>query len=206
MIRILIVFAVASLGASQNPGDFINIIGWDAIDITQAPYQASVIYQNSLVCGGSIISKKYILTAAKCVQDERLYRVRFGSNWSNRQGTVVNVAEVIIHPDFDGTNNDIAILRLQIPIRNFNAKINSIALPEADEQLVENSIATVTGFLNQGGNGGNQFSSLVKSSLSVIADAECSEVYGTITDAMICATHGTQGMGDCEGISHFLLI
>jgi secreted trypsin-like serine protease len=205
MISILIVFVVASQVASQNPGDFITILGWDAIDISQAPYQASVLYQNALVCGGSIISKDYILTAAKCVQEERLYRVRVGSKWSNRQGTVVNVALVIIHPDFDGTNNDIAILQLQNPIRNFTARINSIALPEADEQLVENSIATVTGFLNQGGNGGNQFSSLVKSSLSFISEDECSETYGTVTSSMICA-RATQGMGDCEGISHFFLI
>lgn len=48
---------------------FLNktrIVGGDVIKITEAPYQASLAFDNRFICGASIISTQYLLTAAHC--------------------------------------------------------------------------------------------------------------------------------------------
>lgn len=43
-----------------------KIVGGFPIEINAAPYQVSLRYFGSHICGGSIISEYYVLTAAHC--------------------------------------------------------------------------------------------------------------------------------------------
>lgn len=43
-----------------------RIVGGDAISISEAPYQASLAFDGKFLCGASIISNQYLLTAAHC--------------------------------------------------------------------------------------------------------------------------------------------
>ncbi len=115
MIRILIVFAIASLAQA----DIGYVVGGKDANISEVPYQISLMQHNSFTCGGSIISKSYILTAAHCVTKVGTYKVRVGSSYSYKEGTVLKVAKVTIHPEYEEPpyNNDFALLRLKTPIK-----------------------------------------------------------------------------------------
>lgn len=55
---------------TQQPLKFFpqpRIVGGRDAEINQFPYQISLRLYNQHICGGSIISKNYIITAAHCV-------------------------------------------------------------------------------------------------------------------------------------------
>lgn len=45
----------------------VRIVGGDDIDISEAPYQVSLVNKGRHSCGGTIISEDIIVTAAHCI-------------------------------------------------------------------------------------------------------------------------------------------
>lgn len=68
MIKLLVALAGVSLinAAPQHPTIVGRITGGSVTVIEQYPYQASLHYLLTLVCGASIISENYAVTAAHC--------------------------------------------------------------------------------------------------------------------------------------------
>lgn len=62
---LLIALALISKIKSEDEND-TKIVGGDLIEISAVPYQASLSYDGKFICGASIISTKYLLTASHC--------------------------------------------------------------------------------------------------------------------------------------------
>lgn len=71
-------------------------------------------------CGGSLIDRSWVLTAAHCVVNDQPadVRVRVGSLSSTEGGAVSDVEQIIVHSQYEPETNkhDIAVLRLTTPI------------------------------------------------------------------------------------------
>lgn len=84
-----------------------RIVGGFEIDITSAPWQVSLQSTNRRhFCGGSIISSKFILTAAHCTTSELVKsdpkRVKIKSGASiHREGAEKNVKRPLNHPKYN---------------------------------------------------------------------------------------------------------
>ncbi|XP_050316816.1 trypsin alpha-3-like [Bactrocera neohumeralis] len=105
-------------GAYEPDGTRLNvnekveprIINGQVVTIEQYPYLVAVQIWGSFQCGGSIISRRVVLTAAHCLEREKQphkYSIIYGE--TDIQGATSNVIQVEsfkMHPDYSNINMD----------------------------------------------------------------------------------------------------
>lgn len=71
--------------------------GYPIRNITETPWQASVLMNTVFICGGAIISDKWILTAASCIKFFTIaeFDVNVGSLHRNRGGLMIPAEKAI---------------------------------------------------------------------------------------------------------------
>jgi secreted trypsin-like serine protease len=102
-----------------------KIIGGTHDSYNDTKWIASVIRNKkhtSALCGGSLVARRYILTAAHCAKRiyERQLTVRIGSKNLFRGGVVRRVRDVFRYPGYNQSTNygDLALLELSRPVRS----------------------------------------------------------------------------------------
>ncbi|KAJ6648503.1 Trypsin-1, partial [Pseudolycoriella hygida] len=198
--------AIPSRSISRRPRLDGRIVGGIVIDITDAPYTVSLqtIYH---ICGGSIISEKWILTAAHCTDGvpPASLRIRSGSTTHASNGTVTEVARIIQHPNFSfyTLNFDFALIELKTSLI-FDSTMQPIELPEQDYDYPDDTPCIVSGWGNT--QNVNESRDRLRATVVPTVNQEiCSEAYvdfGGVTDQMICAGLLYDGGKDaCQGDS-----
>ncbi|KAH8401576.1 hypothetical protein KR009_006681, partial [Drosophila setifemur] len=86
---------VPSVGPTISP----RIMGGDTTQITSHPWMASLRVDSQHICGGTLINRKFVLTAAHCIADSNRIKVRLGG-----YGTATSVQSgkcLLLSEDFD---------------------------------------------------------------------------------------------------------
>ncbi|XP_020797847.1 serine protease SP24D [Drosophila serrata] len=200
--------AVVLLPVQSAPG-YIDgrIVGGVDAGKNQFPHQISLRNGGSHSCGGSILSRTYILTAAHCVTNEdsdgkyvavaaERLTVRSGSNDRFSGGILSQVAEVIFHENYGNFENDIALLRLDTPLI-YSASIQPIALPTVDTPVDANIIISGWGRLWHQGDLPRY---LQYNTLKSISTELCDELIGFDFPGELCLIH-EEDNGACNGDS-----
>uniref|UniRef100_A0A669CPR0 Prothrombin n=1 Tax=Oreochromis niloticus TaxID=8128 RepID=A0A669CPR0_ORENI len=122
-----------------------RIVGGDDAEVGSAPWQV-MLYKRSpqeLLCGASLISDQWILTAAHCILYPPWNKnftindilVRLGKHnraqFERNIEKIVAIDEIIVHPKYnwkENLNRDIALLHMRRPVI-FTDKIHPICLP-----------------------------------------------------------------------------
>lgn len=128
------------------------IIGGNATNINEVPYQVSLQVNGSHICGGSILNDKQIITAAHCAKySANSYQVKTGltllNSPTNNSGTY-NVEQIIVHPQYNSStsDNDIALIKVSGNII-FNSDTKSIPIATQSDNLYnEGQNTTVSGW------------------------------------------------------------
>ncbi|XP_050302594.1 chymotrypsin-2-like [Anthonomus grandis grandis] len=167
-LSVLIVFVqLTKQAALEN-----RIVNGEKVSINKYPYQVFVLNDRQ-GCGGSIISKKCILTAGHCVIKPDKYSEKTwvkqrpeeisitpGKSTIDHINSDILVEKINLHPNFKATcafingvpsvsdmKNDIAIIVLKDQLE-YSKKINKISLPPQgeSESLLYGKTAIATGY------------------------------------------------------------
>ncbi|KAK9871178.1 hypothetical protein WA026_011459 [Henosepilachna vigintioctopunctata] len=111
-----------------------RIYGGYLANIEKFPYIVSLQTkhenQRPHFCGGAIITSRFVITAAHCVDKitkEKL-RIKAGTTYLKKRGITSQIDRIIIHPKWNGHYFDFALLKLHKPLI-FSDRIRNVKLP-----------------------------------------------------------------------------
>ncbi|NXI52029.1 OVCH2 protein, partial [Chloroceryle aenea] len=201
-------------GMSSNQPRFIfsRIIGGEEAVPYSWPWQVSVQISDEHICGGAVLAREWVVTAAHCFNSRELYRDLWmivtglhdltGKEYRQKR----SVKQYIIHPSFNKTtmDSDIALLHLAEPLE-FNRYVRPVCLPAAEETVQPSRMCVVTGWGAHEGDR-EKGKKLHQLEVPILLLDTCQSYYinlpNKVTQRMICAGFPLEeGKDSCTGDS-----
>ncbi|KAG8518592.1 Transmembrane protease serine 2 [Galemys pyrenaicus] len=207
-------------GVSSKTSRQSRIVGGSNAAPGEWPWQVSLHVQGIHVCGGSIITPDWIITAAHCVEAP----LNNPSYWTVYAGILRQsfmfygggnkIQKVIVHPSYDTKtkNYDVALMKLQTPL-TFNGagpgggaepdNVRPVCLPNPGLMLEPMQSCWISGW-GATSEKGQTSEELNAANVHLIESWSCNSraVYnGLVTPAMMCAGYLQGTIDSCQGDS-----
>ncbi|XP_027697964.1 LOW QUALITY PROTEIN: probable threonine protease PRSS50 [Vombatus ursinus] len=204
-----------------------RVLGGEESVPSKWPWHVSIQKDRKHLCGGTIIARWWVLTAAHCVNINASFTVLMGSIFlQEKSASIVRVPvkRVVIHPSYQevrywswiGREDDVALLKLSQELK-YNNSISPVCLPSPIFDLKVGSFCWLTGWgqTNISSSEGKAQSrktpivnGLREAEIQVMSNDECDSRYHEIsevpsivriiTPSMLCSDY-SRGRGFCLG-------
>ncbi|XP_072490936.1 serine protease 55 isoform X2 [Notamacropus eugenii] len=190
-------------GQIHNPSvwktEAAPIIGGVDTSRFQVPWQVGIYFNDTFLCGGSILDKFWILTASHCFMSDNTKNLEIHMSLEEFDSKMVekrNVSKLILHPNFNHLfmDHDIALMLLNSPIE-FDMQKIPICLKKNILNVKECWVSG-WGFTEPVKRMDFQ---LQKVKLELLNQKECHKKSHLLTDNMICAWDPEGKKDSCQG-------
>uniref|UniRef100_A0AAQ5XHV9 pancreatic elastase n=1 Tax=Amphiprion ocellaris TaxID=80972 RepID=A0AAQ5XHV9_AMPOC len=216
MLRFLVLTSLAAIVLAEPQPRYLEdrlerVVGGEVASPNSWPWQISLQYLSGSsyyhTCGGTLIEKDWVMTAAHCVDSTRTWRVVIGEHdlyTNSGREQIKSVSQVYIHPKWNrysvASGYDIALLKLSSEA-TLNSYVQLGALPPSGQILPNNSYCYITGW-GRTSTGGPISDELKQAYLPSVDHQTCSSSSwwgSTVKTTMVCAGGGEDS--GCNGDS-----
>ncbi|KAF2974047.1 hypothetical protein EK904_011584 [Melospiza melodia maxima] len=194
---------------TQNNGT--RIVGGNDARREAWPWIVSLHFNFQTVCGASLVSDEWLVTAAHCVYGRQLKPSRWQaalglysqSDLAKPPAVVQNIDRIIINPHYmkQTKDSDIALMHLQHKVQ-YTDYIQPICLPEKNQQFPPGIICSIAGW-GAIRNDGPSSNILQEAEVPLLSNEKCQQWMPkyNITEKMLCAGYDMGGIDSCQGDS-----
>ncbi len=181
-----------------------RIINGEMADINEYPFMVSLQDSMGHFCGGSLIAKNVVLSAAHCQGGD--YEIALGRHDVSNGGQVIQVHREVPHEDYDAstTDHDFMLVFLATPAELVENEVGLVRLNDDPSVPAAGDIVTVMGWGVT--ETGDLSDVLMEVDVDVITNEDCEissdgtdNYNGQITENMLCAMD--TGEDSCQGDS-----
>ncbi|XP_072044556.1 uncharacterized protein [Amphiura filiformis] len=191
-----------------------QIVGGQPAQEGEYPWQAALYSGGYRICGASLVTPNWLITAAHCVnafQDSSSYELMLGSNSLNNiseNSQRLPCSEFYVHPLYGEPGDsiydwDMALMKVERPFE-ITDYVRTVCVPQKSQEddFGAGKAVTITGW-GTTYEGGPQNPDLFEVTVPVVDQQKCKDNYAPepITDDMICAGLPEGGKDSCQGDS-----
>ncbi|XP_066477386.1 enteropeptidase [Tiliqua scincoides] len=175
------------------------------------PWLVSLHFNSRAVCGASLVSNEWLVSAAHCVYGRNLKPSQWKAvlglhsqlNLSSPQTVIQEIDQIIINPHYNKRtkDSDVALLHLQFQV-NYTDYIQPICLPEKNKQFLPGTNCSIAGW-GRTTNQGSVANILQEAEVPLITREKCQQEMPeyNITENTLCAGYDQGGIDSCQGDS-----
>ncbi|XP_043277369.1 trypsin-1-like [Venturia canescens] len=175
----------------------------------EIPYQVSLQTMGGFhFCGGSVLNKNYVVTAAHCVKGSSPSSIKVIAGTTDLEDPQAThyAVKIIVHDGYnpyDSWVNDIALIKVDTDF-HYSKTVSNVVLPPHGFVVPDSSVATVSGW-GRLWQGGSTPTVLQRTDIMITSQQYCTQIYGytgmAVYPTHICAHDRDVESGSCHGDS-----
>ncbi|WP_051309241.1 S1 family peptidase [Desulfogranum japonicum] len=189
-----------------------KIVGGETAVKGAWPWMAALLYSDindffsAQFCGGALITKKWVLTAAHCVYNGSSLRaageidVAMGvHDLTTNSGDRISVKRIVPYPGYNSRTNDGDLALLELARESSE---ETLALFTDSSNSLSGETGTLIGWGNQASYDIDYAEKLQQVEVPIVSNSVCNASYSNqITSNMVCAGYSYGGKDSCQGDS-----
>uniref|UniRef100_A0A452UGH6 Enteropeptidase n=1 Tax=Ursus maritimus TaxID=29073 RepID=A0A452UGH6_URSMA len=188
-----------------------KIVGGNNAQEGAWPWAVALYYNGQLLCGASLVSSDWLVSAAHCVYGrnlepskwEAILGLHMTSNLTSPQIVTRLIDQIVINPHYNKRtkDSDIAMMHLDFKV-NYTDYIQPICLPEENQVFPPGRICSIAGW-GRVIYEGPTVNTLQEANVPLLSNEKCQQQMPeyNITENMVCAGYEEGGIDTCQGDS-----